>query len=932
MGQLVCRAITLYSYHMPITTSSLNAQYSTIGFFDGMSTKSIEIDYKKEDLKALWQYTTEQTEVCDGSYSFQNIFALADTEWNNNCTDEDFWNLETDKKYPLTLVVCLQLKDYMREPEGIRKQCEEFNSIVATKLSDGLGYAYCSNDKNEFIVCLKCKNYHNAVSTVKALHTIEINAVVYGYTVFSVNHEVLQRLSTEDYPYLYDEEIDSICFKGITNSIKNAGYRLMLDEKYSDFCEKLAKKLYLEEERPESVEIEGADIDTGLYKDRTYDILGDDDFRYIARKVKLGRLLYEYRREGLLSYSNAGFAFYLFSSSLVLNTTTDSEGKSELSMDRVCQEGENQIFANKPENCNEVTVVLEEMKEIILRHYDKEDTVWSVYYALYQLLQSFKVLELSPAKRYDFFSMFPPYKLLVKIVKERLEQRDENTIIDLREVFEFIHKISMTFHSAQRTDIQFFQIQDFNVIVHYAPAKLRAFYAGWISELADLYKQFKEGRQKEYEFIFAPGMFANTSVRQLFSHNKMTKRLMLLTLPDRSVYQVRRLLIVLSHEAAHVGCKRQREERHNYALKACVRVAILELHAFMGWEICNHGEQLKEEVFVRTVREDGELLQEMGQVLEEESEAVLQQFGDAGNWNEARDDECRRRQSTQHMIQAFGEMNKKYGEKIVADYCCQIKNEYIAVAEGKNREDIRKYNACIGTVCDNARKQMPEFIKNFHNIQLKKILDIFYHIEEEAFADLITILTLEHSIEDYIFSFTEDEIAKESLADPKEATAVIVRMALVVEVVGEAVTDEWMCANRPDFAKEWEKGKLKEICINFKKQSIEEEITGKILCYKDALTNYLEHIERYERMYNVEEQGYTDTLYGFFMDQEVWRTLYDYLCISAKAYIETLSNPSNMTIYNKKCWLAKVYKELKAGTVIDWVQIMENFLRDYEQQ
>ncbi len=284
------------------------------------------------------------------------------------------------------------------------------------------------------------------------------------------------------------------------------------------------------------------------------------------------------------------------------------------------------------------------------------------------------------------------------------------------------------------------------------------------------------------------------------------------------------------------------------------------------------------------------------------------------------------------MIQAFGEMNKKYGEKIVADYCCQIKNEYIAVGEGKNREDIRKYNACIGTVCDNARKQMPEFIKNFHNIQLKKILDIFYHIEEEAFADLITILTLEHSIEDYIFSFTEDEIAKESLADPKEATAVIVRMALVVEVVGEAVTDEWMCANRPDFAKEWEKGKLKEICINFKKQSIEEEITGKILCYKDALTNYLEHIERYERMYNVEEQGYTDTLYGFFMDQEVWRTLYDYLCISAKAYIETLSNPSNMTIYNKKCWLAKVYKELKAGTVIDWVQIMENFLRDYEQQ
>lgn len=930
MDQSVCRAITLYSYHIPITTSSLNAQYSTIGFFDGMSTKRIAIDYKKEDLKALWQYTTEQTKECDGSYSFQNIFALADDEWNDNCTDEEFWNTETDREYPLTMVVCLQLKNYMHEYKGIQKQCEEFNSIVEQNIENGLGYAYCSIDKNEFIVCLKCKNYHKAVNTIKALHTIKNNTVAYGYTVFSVNHEVLQQLSQESYPYLYDEEIESICFKGITNSIKAEEYNLTLDEKYYNFCEKLTEKLYSGEERFEKVSIEDQSITTGKYKDRTYDILGDDDFRYIAREVKLGRLLYEYRRDGLLSYSNTGFAFYLFSSSLVLNTQTQLNQKVELSIDEAEKIGERQISSIAPKHCNEVMEILTGIHSVIQNKYNEDDKVWSIYYALHQLLQSFKVLEVSPAKRYDFFSMFPPFRMLVEIVKEKLEGEEGNRIAEQKEMFEFIHKISMTFHSAQRTDIQFFQIQDFNVIVHYAPAKLRAFYAVWILNLADLYKQFKEGEKKEYSFIFAPGMFGNTRVRQLAFCGETTKRLMLVTLPDRSVYQIKRLLIVLSHEAAHVGCKRQREERHNYALKACARAIALELHAFMLYEINNWGGQLDAKVFINAVRKDKHLLQELEEDLSKESQVILSQFGDKGDGNKTRDNECRRRRSIEHMVEAFGKMLQGYGEKIVADYCCQIRNEYIAA--GKKKDNVREYVTCVGRVCDNAGAEMPDFIKQFHNIQLRKIMKIFYHIEEEAFADLVTILTLEHSMEDYIFSFTEDEITQGSLGGSEDATAVIVRMALVIEVAGEVAEYDWTRINHPNFIKEWEKGQLKRLCKKFQRKSVEEEIAAKILCFRESISDSTEHIDSYQRMYNVDEHGYTDTLYGFISDKEVWNALRDYLYMSAKVYIETLSEPRNKMIYSKKCEMVNVYKELKDGTTIDVVQIVEGFLSKHEQK
>lgn len=922
MDHFVCRAITLYSYHIPITESCLEPQYSTIGFFDGMYTEKLEIRYEQDDLKELWHYTTKQTGKCDGSYSFQNIFVLADDAWNTKCTDQRFWSEVTDFEYPLTMVVCLQLKEYSREHQGIRRQCEMFNSIVDLNLKNGLGYTYCSIDKNEFIVCLKCKNYHEAVKTIQALHTIHNNVVVYSYSVFSVNHKVLARLSENMYPYLYHEEIESICFKGITNSIKDKELDMRLDEKYYDFCERLAQKLYLDEDRTVAEGDDKGNIEN-RNKDRIYDILGDDDFRYIARKVKLGKLLYEYRREGMLSYSNKQFAFYLFSSSLVLNTQTESSGENILEESKAYEAGGRLIESWIPECCNAVTKDLEEINDIIQKNYTRDDKILSIYYALYQLLQSFKVLELSPAKRYDFFSMFPPFKMLVEIIRDKLKEQGGRKLVEKNEMFEFIHKISMTFHSAQRTDIQFFQIQDFNVIVHYAPAKLRAFYAFWVLELAELYKMFKAKCDKEYSFIFAPGMFGVKMLRQLYFGGKETKRLMLITLPDRSVYQIKNLLIVLSHETAHVGCERQRERRHEFALKVCAQAAVLELHAFMLCEIKSMGAQLDPEVFIGNIRKDTRMLRELRKVLEKENEIILDSYAPKDAESTIRDDECRRERSMIHIDEAFVAMLENYGDKIIADYCSQIKNTYILSKKGGKNDS--EYLTCLGRLCNDAQTEMLELIKMFRNIQLKKILEIFYHIEEEAFSDLITILTMEHSLKDYVSSFTSDEMTKEDLAGNKETTAVIVRMALVIKTVEKVARHKWVRKNRPNFSKEWRGRNLLKLCKRSARHSMEERVCAKILCYMKSVKNSLKQIDLYERMYDVKEHGYTKTAYGILTDQVVWQALYDYLYESAEVYIDTLIK--NRDVSNKRQMIIDVYKNLKDGSFIDAVQIIEDFLR-----
>lgn len=931
MGDAICRAITLYSYHIPLRKSGLCAEYSTIGFFDGMTTKKIQLDYSEDDLGALWQHTLDETGKCDGTYSFQNIFGMAEEGWNTDCTDEVFWSEEIDRQYPLTLVAFLQIKEYRTGKKGIKEQCELFNSVVRVHLQDGIGYTYSSVDKNEYIVCLKCRNYHNAVETIKELHMIN-QKVMYSYSVFSVRHTVLDHLTSEEYSYLFDERIDSICLKGITNSIRQEDITRNLDHKYQDFCEKLAKKLYAGEERKESVcDSDGNVVDDS--KDRTYDILGDEDFRFIARNVRLGALLYEYRTEGLLSYLNAGFAFYFFSTGLVLNTRTGKP--KEIDENLVRDSGKKLVEKLKPEYCDQIAPVLEHIYEIIQDMYSKDDKVKSIYFALYQLLQSFKVLELSPAKRYDFFSMFPPFEMLIKIVIQKLEKAkreqsvsaawNNENIGEQKEIFDFIHKISMTFHSAQRTDLQFFQIQDFNVIVHYTPAKLRAFYAIWLLNLAELYGRFKSATEKYYSYIFAPGMFGTTVVKQLCFEGDETYRLMLVTLPDRAVYNIRQLLIVLSHEAAHIGCERLREERHLSAVRTCARIALLELHAFMLCEFEDYSEGLDTDIFIKKIAQDRHILQELEDDLLEENGYILNKIK-----LEKLDDECRRDSSIKHLSDAFHNMLEHYGDKLTADYCAHIKNAYFSARKGGKKD--HGYLMKVSKFINDTRKDLRTAIEVFQDSQLKHVMDAFYYIEEEAFADLMTILTLEHSMESYFFSFTKGEMVKEDIAEHPDGTPVIVRMALVIEtVIRIAEENQWLKTNRPQFAEEWKKRELVRLCKTFKEKSTEEILALQILQYKNDVTDFVDKIDQYVRMYSISEGGYTKHEFGFLLDKVFWDRLSDYLYLCAQNYIDTLRQQEG-TLAEEQKYVANIYRRLNDGTVADVMEVIEKVLEKREKK
>lgn len=86
--------------------------------------------------------------------------------------------------------------------------------------------------------------------------------------------------------------------------------------------------------------------------------------------------------------------------------------------------------------------------------------------------------------------------------------------------------------------------------------------------------------------MLAPGMFGMTSVKELFPESEKSRSLMLITMPERSLYIPKWMAIVLTHEVSHFvgGRLRCRPEREHYVFQIVARVLELEAKQFIGEE------------------------------------------------------------------------------------------------------------------------------------------------------------------------------------------------------------------------------------------------------------------------------------------------------------------------------------------------------------
>lgn len=926
MCKNVCRAITFINYHIPIRLdvgeSIDTTEYATVGFFDGMSTERLELDYASDDLKALWKYSLKKTVENKGHYSFQNIFGLSNDEWNMRgqewkWTDEQFWSEETNERYPLTFVVFLQLEDYMVGKGAIRKQCRDFNKKVDENLhGDGISYTYGTVDKNDFIVCLKCREYKRAVRAIKALHTTE-RKVIYSYSIFSVRRSVLEEIKNPQYGFLFEEKIESICLKGITNSFDSVGG--ILDKKYRTLCRKLVEQLY------DGIEMEKEHLDSDDRK--LYDILGDNDFRLIARHVNLGRLLSQYAPGGVLCYSEKTFPYYLFSSSLLLNTLNElsDEEENQVSSEHMQREIRNMEEKFVSPKCDELIKRIPEIQKGLLNGVENEDEkIVTFCQALFQLIQSLKVLESAPTKQYDFLSLYSPFAFLVQILEGKLRGVGKSEIAEEETIYEFIHTISMTLHGTLRTDIQFFQIRDFNAIVHYAPAKLRAYYAVWTLKLKDFYAGF--GRTPhQYSFIFAPGLYKGTGVKELFTDYREQNRLMLMTVPERHLYIPRWLMIVIGHEVSHfVGRElRERPTRHELLLKMSAKILELEFQSYMYHGLKgNCGEREAYEAV--TEEPDGlsrikELLMEQAKEAEKRELLEVEQPYKYHSGN-----------SKKIIEGAYRSMFTQYLELILDDYSTDIHMRLMK----KIKDGSLEKNVEIAKECRKIAAQVQGIGERWINPILSEALNILMCMMSETFADMIAVLTLELSPEDYVFSFEKTEMRPDEMDSLGEDEVGLpgIRIAIVMESIDSVIKEK-----KTEFEKNaagifrlWGDNTLGKTKDSGRLSEVGRKLVSGALCYREGTVDWRKRIDKYQRRCpDPDVEKNKQPVSNFLLDKKIWGLLCEYLKDCGIEYINGLCRDEDLR--KKRVELLRSYKKIAEGTEIDLMEEIEDFLHEWEQ-
>lgn len=601
----ICRTFEFINYNIPpdASDSEFKFNYTTIGFFDALRTDRLGGDGRSsQTLDEFGRCNEAYALHLDGRYSFQNMLAIRKGYAEE---DDEFW--KEDHDMPLCFVAFFQLKGMKQNRKWQDKACsldvidaaitEAINDVI---LSDNIhdthmkSICYQTLDKNDFIAGIKSNRYDKISDMLLRIHENMKKKgypILYSYSIFAVHNNFIKSMTFDEKkkPAEYakedpekcrwiqtiidqEEKISSISFQGITNTDseeseegEEADYKDNLRKRYTPYIAKLHNALYNSQK----------DIEAGKYN--LYEIIGDFDFRYIAREIPLENLLWAMSEKGPLNYRSDLLKSTLYSSMLVLNTC------NEVNWNRY---GNPDIIHKKDEEtrCDEIrnhllrwgkkmkiTAVSNERKTEgmlqLQRGESYKSAVYETFYiSLWKILVSLAAIERAPSQKYDFESFYWPFRRLIELLtQEKIGPGSggaDVTEMDwskLKELSRLIKCLSTALHGSLRTDIQFFQVTDFNVFVNYAPAKLRAFYSAWIKCLVDYYKAFRT-EKLECQFVISMNTSPVICTREL-THSDIASlkvddeayRLMYIEMPERLLYQPEYTSVILAHEIGHYG-------------------------------------------------------------------------------------------------------------------------------------------------------------------------------------------------------------------------------------------------------------------------------------------------------------------------------------------------------------------------------------------
>lgn len=561
MDNRICRPIMLYNDFLPPEKKLHSSwQYLAFGYFDGISIGDNLFKDNSNSFEKIWKWDVQQTKELKEKYSVQMIYGFRD---ENDSYEELFWEeaKKEETEYPFLFIILLQ--GQIQE----NKQFSEYRIELERNLNcvnKRKAITYSTLDNCNLVLVLLCKDYGDGAEVIDGFHRALSRSPLtkagiilrYSFSIASIQKKYLNSNRVEEKKDKITDLVFIYAIEKHPGSIKNV---------YNILAEQLEK-----ENKPDKKSI-----------------LGCNDEVIILKNISWSAFLKLFKSNtGIFNHSSDCYNKYLTAVTTIIAQNqgrlqeNNSENQEEL-RDKG-NKNQNQVNAKeeKTDKQNSInfsekmlSVSLRDLMEKIIEEKPRSQDIYNnLEHYLYRVVHALQKFEETPLEDYIFCSMFLPIHMVLKISEE-----NDSLEKDFTEYFyQFIKGLSLCAQNAVHSDRQFTQSLDFDIRIYNTPPRLNAFYNAYIYFMKKFLNKTRETSDKKnnYEFLSYLGVTDNVQVYELFKNMSEQNRLFLVNIPENQAYDVKLMMIILGHEVGHfVGQPiRCREERYLYAIEIVARI------------------------------------------------------------------------------------------------------------------------------------------------------------------------------------------------------------------------------------------------------------------------------------------------------------------------------------------------------------------------
>lgn len=537
------RLLTLFKQHYldDYSENSMPCQISCLGYYDGLNITEIKgfpnIQILDKDSRTpisdIWYDTGEKIKELKGGYSNQNIaiFRCFDTEEDRKFK-ERYWDEE--KKLPFFAVGFLKIQDYSK----YTKVCKEIESEYNSKEDSSdkkicLVLGYCTFDNADLILLLKSNSIVKLKNVLREIE--EDDRVIYVHSIIGVEENYLEECVNQkkilqkwkEKECCIDEKIFEFTLNLATSgNNKILGYMKGQIEKWHD--------IYKIEEPKEIIS--------------SY-MLGHVNLSIILYNIRVENMLLFLLPSGIATHKNKLYGNEIYN----IESTIRLEDCKFQDIPSLQYSGSQKNGRGWCRNCiQSCQRLFDECQQFSDNTLKCDESLYSYFYALIQTLNMLDQYEGFKMSNDIFYLLYRSFSMFIDKLDQTLGKSDclqqYNIMEELKKsICRYLECVNSVIYHTVHTDQVYLMIPGYSGTPFSIPIKLNMFYLYFVESISELMKE----KNREYSFILTPVMESRPRTDIIKVGNSEEEKIICVQLSQRSLYFLKDLMIILTHELGH---------------------------------------------------------------------------------------------------------------------------------------------------------------------------------------------------------------------------------------------------------------------------------------------------------------------------------------------------------------------------------------------